>query len=111
MTANKIKKQDLDKLFSQVDIKNFDKNAIYSIKYVIKNEVKTSLVLNEKDQNVSERNYICFYNMMRNLENNDLENAWWELTDIISFHRSADYLSVNEIVLIDVALTLFIDKL
>ena len=48
---------------------------------------------------------------MRNLENNDLENAWWELTDIISFHRSADYLSVNEIVLIDVALTLFIDKL
>lgn len=111
MTANKIKKKDLDAIFNKIDANNINKENLYAIKQIVENEVKVSIRTEGVDKYISERNYVCFYNVMRNLENNNIKDAWWELTDIISFHRVDDYLSIDEVVLVDIALTLILNKL
>lgn len=60
---------------------------------------------------ISERNLKCFNNMLKYLFDNNFKDAWWEFTDIISFHKEDDLISINEIVLLDIALTLFLNKI
>ena len=111
MTANKIKKKDLDKLFKQVDPYNIDKNVLYSIKYVINNEVECSIRSGGTDKHLTARNVMCFKNVVECLENYEFTTAWWEFTDIISFSKDEDYISVDEAVLLNIALEMILSKI
>ena len=111
MTANKIKKEDLTKIFNEVDASNLNKETLYAIKKVVDNEMQCSIHKSGTDKYFTERNMVCFENMLKHLFDNNLQDAWWEFTDIISFHAEEDYLSVDEVALLNIGLTLMLNKL
>lgn len=111
MTANKLKKKDLNELFNKVDVRNLDKKVLYSIKRVLNNEVECSIRNEGIDKHLTPRNVVCFNNVLECLNRNEIEVAWWELTDIISFNKDEDYISVDEVVLLNIGLGLIIEKL
>lgn len=111
MTINKLKKEDLTKLFNEVDIDNLNEKTLYAIKKVINNEMKCSIHKPGTDKYFSERNMVCFENMLKHLFNNNVKDAWWEFTDIVSFHAEEDYISVDEVALLNIGLILILNKI
>ena len=110
MTKNKITKEIATMAFTRIDSKNINIADVILLKKFFKNELDASLRCGESitDTSVTTRNIACFSNMCANLEKKDFTSAWYELQDMLDFHKPEDYLSINEIALVDAALRVFI---
>ena len=111
MTANNLRKSDLTEIFKEIDAKNIDEKILVSLKHIISNEVDCSIVSNGTDKHLTKRNIVCFYNMQKYLLAKNFEDAWWEFADIVSYHEEDDFISIDEVVLLDIALTMFLQNI
>ncbi len=78
---------------------------------MFKSELEVSLRISGEEPHLTPRNYICFENCVRCLKDNDIVQAFWEMTDICSYKRKEDYITTNELALVMLAIDLITDKL
>lgn len=111
MTFNYMKKERLDEMFNKLDINNIDESTVFAIKKILETEMNLSLRVEQEEPHFSPRSVICFKNCMNCLKRNNIENAWWEMTDIISYKKPDEFLTTDEIVLVCMAFENIIEKI
>ena len=111
MTINQMRKADLDNLYAKIDINKIDEGALFALKKVVETELYTSIRVEFNEPHLTMRNITCFDNCMNCIAQNKMENAWWEMVDIISYKNSDDFITTNELMLIKIALDKIIQNL
>lgn len=61
----------------------------------------------EMQKGPSKRNFVCFQNAMTQIIKGNLHESWWEIRDMLDFHKDTEYLSPTEMVLLAIAIHMF----
>ena len=109
MTANKIKKKDIIEIIEKIQGTNNvieKKEEINSFFDAIDSELFCSLL--EADGSMEEalnlRNVLCLENVLKELKENNITEAIWQLEDIFSYRDEDNYITKNELSLLYIGL-------
>lgn len=117
MTKNKITRETLMNELTDIEFNKNDysdpepyRDKVEELYVVLKSETNVSLQVDkyiDKGDNLILRNVQCAINCLNRLNEYNYYEAWWELTDIISYRKDKDYISENEIALLYIMIVAF----
>ena len=120
MTKNKIKRKDLTIKFDKVVPNKENKNdpepykeKIHELAVVLESETMISLehMYGCESQKLIHRNIICAINALSYLKTGNYKDAWFEMTDILDYHKDNEYLSENEVAVLYIVARIFDEEI